>query len=169
MLTTLEVKDVQHYVSPAIQQDDVSSNQNVRAIRRGRRQPPFQVLRTRLQAFLKTWRKLTASHKLFFQPWRQPVFLGESWWKIGLMVVIPPANVAVMVPVVMLALIVVISVFVVTFPVAIALRKCGTGRQYKKAKYYGEHSLYKFHASPHFGRAYTHPKESGPGTYDLRP
>jgi hypothetical protein len=87
-----------------------------------------------LQAFLKTRRKLAASHKLFFQPWRQPVFLGESWWKIALMVAIPPANVAVMVPVVVLALIVVISVFVVTFPVSIALGKCGTGMQYKKTE-----------------------------------
>lgn len=50
------------------------------------------------------------------------------------MVAIPPANVAVMVPVVVLALIVVISVFVVTFPVSIALGKCGTGMQYKKTE-----------------------------------
>jgi hypothetical protein len=51
-LTGLEMEDVHDDIGSAIQQDNVPANQNVRAIRRGRRQPPFQVLGTRLKSFL---------------------------------------------------------------------------------------------------------------------
>jgi len=86
-----------------------------------------------LEPFLEPRWKLAAAHKLFFQPRRQPVLLGESWGKIVLAVVIPSAYVAVMVSVVMLALVVIISMFVVIFSVSVALSKCGTGSQHKKA------------------------------------
>src|SRR5215831_1084105 len=109
------------------------TNQDVLAIGRGRRQPPFQFLWTRLDPFLKPWGERPAPHKLSFQSRRQPVFLRESRRKIALVLVIPSTNVAVTVPVVvMLALVVVISVFVVAFSVSIALCKCGTGGQHKK-------------------------------------
>jgi|SRR5215475_7607231 len=93
-------------------------------LRRGRRQPPFQILRARLDLFLKSWRKLAAPHKLSFQSRRQSVSFGESRRKIAFVAVIPTANVAVMVAVVMLALVVVISVFVVALSVAVSLSKC---------------------------------------------
>ena len=127
------MENVHNDIGPAIQQDNVSPNQYVLALRRRRRQLPFQILRTWLQPFLETWRKLAAPHKLSFQAWRQPVFLGEPWRKIALMAFVPSANVAVLVPVVLLALVVVVSVFVVTFPVSLALRECGTRSQQNEA------------------------------------
>jgi len=51
------MENVHNDISSAIQQHDVSPNQYVRAIRRRRWQPPFQILRTRLEPFLKPWRK----------------------------------------------------------------------------------------------------------------
>lgn len=126
-LATLKMKNVHNDIGSAIQQNNVSTNQYVRAIRRRRRQPTFQLLRTWLEPLLQSWRKLATPHKLSFQPWRQPVSLSKSWRKIALMAVIPFANVAVMVSVVMLALVVVISMLVVTFSVSFALSERGTG------------------------------------------
>ena len=86
-----------------------------------------------MEPLLEPGRKFAAAYKLFFQPRRQPVLLGESRREIALLAVIPSANVAVMVPVVMLALIVILSMFVVTFSVSVALSECGTDIQQKKA------------------------------------
>jgi len=135
------MENVHDDIGFAIQQDDMAADQDVLAIGRGRGEPPFQIHGTRLELFLEPWRKFAAAHKLSFQPWRQPVFLGEAWRKVALMFAIPPANVVVTVPVVVLALVVVISVFVVAFPMSLALCECGAGSQHRKTEPNGKHPL----------------------------
>lgn len=128
------MEDVHNYIGSAIQQDDVPPNQYVRAIRGRRRQLAFQILRARLDPFLKPWRKRAAPRQLLFQARGQLVSLGESRRKIALVAVIPSANhFTVMVFIEMLSLIVVISMFAVALPMSVALSDCGTCSDQKKA------------------------------------
>jgi hypothetical protein len=60
------MEEVHDDVCSAIQQNNVSSNQHVRAIRRRRREPPLKVFGTGLKPFLKPRRERAAPHKLFF-------------------------------------------------------------------------------------------------------
>src|SRR5258708_19737805 len=75
-----------------VKDDNGSPNRDVRAIGRRRRQPPFKILRTRLQTLLQPRRERAASHKLFLQSRRQMVFLGKPRRKAAPVFVIPSAN-----------------------------------------------------------------------------
>jgi hypothetical protein len=116
------VENVHHNIGSAIQQNKVSAYQHMRALRGRRRQPPFQVFGTRLEAFLEARRKRTSLYKLFFQPRGQTVSLGESWREIVLVLVIPSAHsFAVVTFVVALVLVVIIAMFFVTLSVSVSM------------------------------------------------
>jgi hypothetical protein len=103
------VEHVDHYVGSAIQQDNVSTDQDVRAIRGRRWQPPFQFLGTWLQALLEPWWQSATPGKLLFQPWRQLVSFRQAWRQIALMLAMPVAHdLAVVVLIEMIALVIVI-------------------------------------------------------------
>jgi hypothetical protein len=73
-LPSLKMKDVHNYISPAIQQNNVSTNEHVCAIGRWRREAPLKVFGTRLQASLQPGRECAAPHQLFFQSRGQLLF-----------------------------------------------------------------------------------------------
>ncbi len=62
---SIEGHDVDNQVGSAIQQHDVSSDQDVCALRRRRSQAYFQILGYGLQAFLEAWRQCATHHQLF--------------------------------------------------------------------------------------------------------
>ena len=101
----------------------MSPNQDVRAIGRRRRQPPFKILRTRLQTLLQPRRERAASHKLFLQSRRQLVFLRKPWRKVAPVSVIPSTNSFTVPILIVTTLVVIVSVFTVALsvPVAVAL------------------------------------------------
>jgi hypothetical protein len=121
-LTDFKMEDVHNYVGSAIQQNNVSADEHVRAIGRWWRQLPLEVFGTGLESFPKTWRERTAPHKLFFQSGRQLVSLGKSGRKIVLVVVIPSAHgFTVLTLIEVLTLVVIISVFMVAPSLSISV------------------------------------------------
>src|SRR5579863_4018429 len=124
----LKVENGKHEIGPAIQQNNMAANHNVLAVRRWRRQLPFQFHGQWLDAFLQTWRQGASFGELPFQSRWQSVFLGQPRGKRVLVVVVPGAHsVSVMIAErVRGSIIIVTLVFLtVTFSmtVAIALRE----------------------------------------------
>jgi hypothetical protein len=116
------MKDVYHYIGSAIEQNNVSANQHVCAIRRWWREPPLEIFGTGLKAFLESGREGAALYKLSFQPRRQPVFLGKPRRKTTLVVVVPSThNLAVMILIKLFALVVIISMLAVTLSLAFSV------------------------------------------------
>ncbi len=66
-LAGLKVEDVQDYIGPAIQQNNMPANHHMSAVRRRRRQPALEFLRTRLKPLLEPRRKRPAPDQLPFQ------------------------------------------------------------------------------------------------------
>lgn len=122
-----------NHIGSAIQQHNVPSNQHISAIRRRRRQTPFQIFRARSDFLLESWRKGAALHKLPFQSRRQTVSLGEPGRKIALMAAIPFADSdTVLIPVIVVSPVVIVSVLVVTltFSLPVALGQCATSAEH---------------------------------------
>jgi hypothetical protein len=71
------VENVDDHVRPAVEQNKMTANHYVGAIRRWWRQAPFEFFGTRLEAFLETRRERAALHKLLFQARRQFIPLGK--------------------------------------------------------------------------------------------
>jgi hypothetical protein len=121
-LANLEVEDVHDYIRCAIQQNDVSTNQYVGAIRRRWRQPPFEVFGAGLQSLLKPWRERATSNELFFQSRWQLISLRQARRKMALVLAIPPAHsFAVMVFVIVFTLVVVIVMLIVAFSMSLSV------------------------------------------------
>jgi len=107
----------------------VSTDQDVGAFWRGRSQAPLEFLGAGLNALLQTGWKCAAAHELLFQSWRQLVSLGEPRRKMIPVIVIPAAHgfmVAVSIQMLFVIAsvfisIVVISMFVVTLAMAVAM------------------------------------------------
>ena len=132
-LANFEVDYVYYHVGSAVQEDEVSTDQDVGAFWRGRSQAPLEFLGAGLNALLQTAWKCAAAHELLFQSWRQLVSLGEPRRKMIPVIVIPAAHgfmvavsiqmlfviASVFIPVFMS--IVVISMFVVTLAMAVAM------------------------------------------------
>jgi len=145
-LAKFKMEDIHHQVGPAIQQNDVSSNQHVRAIWRWRRQPPLKVFRTGLKPLLEPRRERPAPCKLLFQTGGQLVSLGKSGRKIVLVVVIPSAhNFTIVILIEMFALVVVISFFFVTFSVSMALCQREIAGKQEDTQRAGKHPFCRFH------------------------
>ena len=145
-ISQLEVKDIHDHIGSAIQQNDVSSNQYVRAIGRRRRQPTLKLFGTRLETLLEPWWQGTTPRELFFQPWGQLISFGKSRWKIALVTVIPSTHrFTVMIVIEVFPLVVVISMFVVTFSVSMTLGQCEIARKRENSQYADEHRFCRFH------------------------
>jgi hypothetical protein len=148
-LPNLKMKDVHNYICSAIHQNNVSSDEHVSAIGRWRRQPPFQILGARLKAFLEPRRECAAPRKLLFQSRRQLVSFGKSGRKIVLVVVVPFAHgFTVGILIEMLALVVAIPVFFVTFSMAVSvtLSKSEIAREHEDSQRAGKHPFCRFHS-----------------------
>jgi hypothetical protein len=148
-LPNLKMKDVHNYIGSAIQQNNVSANQHMRAIGRWRRQPPFQILGTRLKAFLEPRRECAAPRKLLFQTRGQLVSFGKSGRKIVLMVIIPFAHgFTVVVLIKIFALVVCVSMFIVplSMAVSVTLGKSEIANEHEYPQRAGEHPFCRFHS-----------------------
>lgn len=75
-LPNFEVKDVHDHIGSTIQQNDVSSNQHMRAIGGWRREPLLEVFWAGLKAFLESRRECAAPYELLFQPRRQLILFS---------------------------------------------------------------------------------------------
>jgi hypothetical protein len=132
------VEDVHDYICSAIQQNDVSTNQDVRAIRGRRGQPPFKVLGTGLEPFLESWRERATPHKLFFQSRGQLVSLRQARRKIALVLGIPPAHRFAVVILIVFGL-VVIALLIVAFSMSLSLSQGHTTRGQTNSQHDTEH------------------------------
>ena len=129
-LEQFHVHEIHHHIGPAIQQNNVTSNEHMGAIGRRGRQIPVQVRGARMNLFLQAWRQRSAAHQLLFKSGRQSVPLRKPRWKIVSVLGIPAVNVllvlvviaAIFVPIVVVAVLVV--AFAVSVALAIALRHC---------------------------------------------
>jgi hypothetical protein len=75
-----------------------------------------------LESFLKPWRERAAPCKLFFQSGGQQVSLGKSRRKVTLVVVVPPAHkLTVMILIKLFALVVIISMLIVSLSVPVSV------------------------------------------------
>ncbi len=64
LLVDIEVENIHDLKVRTVEQDQIAADHNVRIVRRGRRELPFQVGRTRTHLFLKPWRQSSANHQL---------------------------------------------------------------------------------------------------------
>ena len=88
----LEGENVNDQICFAVQQNDVATDQAVRAIRRRRRQTALQLDRDRIQAFLQARGKGSVANQLFFETGRQAILLGEAWRKTASTFRVPTAD-----------------------------------------------------------------------------
>jgi hypothetical protein len=122
LLANLEMEDVDYKVCPAIQENHVAANYDVRALWRRGRKAAFQLLGTRLDALLQAWRERPSADELLLEAWRQSVFFRQPGRKIIVVVVIPAAHGhAVVIAIEMFFLpIIVVPVLIVAFSLALA-------------------------------------------------
>ena len=149
-LMNLEVEYVDNYVAFLVQQDNVSSNKDIHAIRRRWRQPALKFFGTRLDSLLQPRRKRTAPHELFFQSRGQAIFLDKAGGKVLLILVIPsPNGVLIVVLIIVRPLIVFVSVFVVALavPLTVSLCKRRTPSQHEYSQSAGKHPFSGFRSS----------------------
>jgi len=127
-LGNLKMDDVEDHIGSAVHQNNVPSNQDVRAIRRWGSQPPFELFWTRLQPFLEARRERATPHELLFQTRWQPISLGKPWRKITLVAVVPPAHHLTVVMLIERFTLVFVSVLSVSpgVPVSVTLGSCQT-------------------------------------------
>ena len=137
-LINFEVEDVGDLEVRAIVEDEVTADKNVDVVRGRRRKHDLQFVGAGLHSGAQTGRKRAADYELALQAWRQAIVLGEAWWKMSVVSVVPAADVAVaigiafvvssvvvcvaMVAVVMVVPAIVIVAIVFVVAVAIALR-----------------------------------------------
>ena len=144
-LIKFEMEDVGDLEVRAIVEDEVAANKNVDVARRRRRKHDFQLVGAGLHSAAQARRKRAADYELTLQAWRQAIALGESWWKMFVVSVVPAADIAVaigiafvvvavmvtvpmtMVVVVMVVPAIVIVAIVFVVAVAIALRDGNRG------------------------------------------
>lgn len=132
-LTRFEVEDVNYDVGSAIQENNVSTDQHMRAIGWRGRQTPLEFFRTGLDALLEPRRQSAAPRELLFQSRRQLISLCKAWRKIALAAVIPFPQVAVMVPIKMFTLVVIIAVLIVAFSVSVSLGERDAAREHENS------------------------------------
>ena len=133
-LWNIEVENAVDVIRPDVQQDNITTNDDVpaTAILRGRWQTPLQVCRHRLNFLLQSRRQSASLAKLLFETRRQPVSLGKPWGKVILMLVIPLAHGVFIMrvePVVFVGILVLVFILAVSVPVSIPLCKNCAGIQ----------------------------------------
>src|SRR6202008_89465 len=73
-LIDFEVEDVDDHVCSAIEEHNVTTDENMRAVGRRRGQTALQFLEAGVHALLKTWGKRAAANERWFQAGRQLIF-----------------------------------------------------------------------------------------------
>ena len=145
-LANLEVDEVHHYIGLSVQQNNVPANQHVFALRGRGRQLPFKVSRARLEPFLKAWRQRTAPHELFFQSRRQAILLGQSWWKVPFVVVIPAAHrLAVAISVKTLVVIITVLLMALAVSISMPLGQSEIGCEHEEPSRTSNHPCFRAH------------------------
>jgi hypothetical protein len=117
------MENIENDLCPAIHQDDVTANQNAFAIRRWRRQSPFQVDRKHGDVCFEVAWKHGANHELSLQAGRQAIPLGKSRRKMPVMGGVPAAHLVAIVigEAVSPAVVVIIVVFMFISPVPVVM------------------------------------------------
>src|SRR5215470_8423441 len=122
----------------------MSADNHVAAVRRWRRQPPFQVFGARLEFLSQPRRKRSPRFELSLQAGRQTVAFRQTRRQVVVAAIVPVANgiavvdaeaAAVMAPAAALIIIVIAIVFVVTAAVSLSLEGLGIGQARGQRKY----------------------------------
>jgi|SRR5215469_5633907 len=128
LLRYLKRENVHDQIRSLVQQNDVSADQDVGAIRRRGRQLSLQFDRHRIHALLQTRGKRPVTDQLLFESRRQAIFFGQTRRKMALVLGIPAAD-GLFVSLIAVGAIIILPLLVVTFAVsmtlAIALGKQG--------------------------------------------
>jgi hypothetical protein len=91
-LIHFKVENINDDVSSVVQQNNVATNYDVHAVRWWRRQTSFQFHWAGLDTLLEPGRQRIVPDKLFFQSWRELIFLRQDRRKVSLILGIPAAD-----------------------------------------------------------------------------
>lgn len=119
-----EVEDIEHDIAAAIHQDHVTTDDDVSAIRWGRRQPTFNFLGAGHHLFSQAGRQGATHAQLSFETGRQPVAFRQTGGQvfIAIMFVIPTAHgIAIVIAVIMSAIVIVVTIML-TMTMTVAVR-----------------------------------------------
>lgn len=96
MLVEVEVEDVNDLKIGAVHQHQVAADENVCVVRGRRWKHDLYFMRAGLHVRTHTDRQNSMHHQEPFLSGRQPIALGKSGWQMVVMVVIPAAEIAIM-------------------------------------------------------------------------
>ena len=120
-LINFEMKDVGDLEVRAIVENEVAADKNVDVVRGRRRKHDLQFLGAGLHSVTQAGRKRAADYELALQARRQAIALGEAWWKMFVVSVVPAADVAVAVGIAFVVPSVVVSVAMAVVAVVIVM------------------------------------------------
>ena len=117
------MEDVGDLEVRAIVEDKVAADKNVDVARRRRRKHDFQFVGAGLHSAAQAGRKRAADYELTLQARRQAIALGEAWWKMSVVSVVPAADVAIAIGIasVVVAVMVTVAMTVVAVVVVMVL------------------------------------------------
>src|SRR5579884_2364156 len=117
-LVDFEMKDVGDLEIGTVVEHKIAANDHVHEIRRWRRKHYFQLMRARLHPAAQAGRQGSVHNQLPLQSWRKTVALGESGRETVVMLVVPAADVAVVIDVV---LVIPVMVFLTAAAIAVMI------------------------------------------------
>lgn len=120
-LINFEMEDVGDLEVRAIVEDQVAADKHVDVVRGRRRKHDFQFVGAGLHSAAQAGRKRAADYELALQAWRQAIALGEPWWKMFVLSVVPAADVAVAVGIAFVIVAVVVTVTMTMVAVVIVM------------------------------------------------
>jgi hypothetical protein len=120
-LIKFEMEDVGDLEVRAIVEDEVAANKNVHVARRRRRKHDFQLVGAGLYSAAQARRKRAADYELLFQAWRQAIALGEAWWKMFVVSVVPAADIAVAIRIAFVVVAVMVTVAMTMVAVVVVM------------------------------------------------
>jgi len=105
----------------AIVEDKVAANKNVDVARRRRRKHDFQFMGAGLHSAAQVGRKRAADYELTLQARREAIALGEAWWKMSVVSVVPAPDIAVTIDIAFVVVAVVVTVAMTMVAVVVVM------------------------------------------------
>lgn len=143
------VENINDDVSSVVQQNNVATNYDVHAVWWWWRQTSFQFRWAGMDTLLEPGRQRTAPDKLFFQSWRELIFLRQARRKVPLILGIPAADgffIVIFIVMVGMLVIIITVVLIVAFAVSVAiilcLVHCGICADQEHTRCPGDHPLH---------------------------
>ena len=106
----------------AVVENQVAANYYVHVIGGRGRKHDFQLSRAGLHSALKTGRQSSANDQLALQAGRQAITLGQAGGKMGIVLVIPAANFAIVLDIALVVVAATMTVIAIAIPTAVMIR-----------------------------------------------